>query len=273
MVTVRNPSKGYLDQANVLSKTLDSVARPKQLLILDLNGTLVSRMKSTGSLYLRPYHNRFFDYIFDNFTVMVWSSARPHNVDKMCRIFGEHRKKLRLIWDRTNFGLSTKDYNSKVVTIKDLEFIWKSLPDYDATNTILMDDSPEKTILQPHNHCVVSEFDHHSSTFRNHGEYELASVQSYLEKVQYQDNVSNYIKNHPYVSPANATNSNSNGDDDDDDNDDDDNGDPSDDSLPGVARSTQCYHYIFNKYGEDPAPILCDLGTDDLTARVSRLQL
>ncbi|KAI8338088.1 HAD-like domain-containing protein, partial [Chlamydoabsidia padenii] len=243
------PHQSYVDQTKIPSETLKTPMLKKQLLILDLNGTLVSRLKPTTAFYARPYHDIFFDYIFENFTVMVWSSAQFQNVSNMCRIFGEHRNKLTLVWDRSKFGLTAKEYHTKTLTIKDLERVWKELPDFGPENTLLLDDSPEKTILQPYNHCVVSEFDHKSPVFQSNGDRELMVVKSYLEKVQYQDNVCNYIKNHPFVSSPTDE----------------------DEDSPLPAPSTICYYYVVASNGK---PVSKDLGVDDeLTSRVGQLRL
>lgn len=278
----REPLQSYLDHSNVSSVTLKSPLVKKQLLILDLNGTLVSRLKPTTALYARPYHGKFFDYIFENFDVMVWSSgnclplpmmilalillfhfiAQPQNVNNMCRIFDEHRSKLRLIWDRKKFGLSLKEYNSKTLTIKDLERVWQQLPEFGPTNTILLDDSPEKTVLQPYNHCVVSEFDHKSPDFKARGDCELMLVMAYLKKLQYQDNVCNYIKNHLYVSSPIGVN-------------DEEVGPEEKEGSTAALPSTICYHYVFSKHdGDPPLPTSCDLGVvDELTSKIDRLKL
>jgi hypothetical protein len=43
--------------------------------------------------------------------VMVWSSARPHNVDKMVdRCFGDRREELKAVWARDTLGLAEDDY-------------------------------------------------------------------------------------------------------------------------------------------------------------------
>ncbi|KAI8338089.1 hypothetical protein BC941DRAFT_32552 [Chlamydoabsidia padenii] len=177
---------------------------------------------------------------------MVWSSAQIQNVTNMCRIFGEHQKDLKSVWDRLKFELTTKEYNTKTMTIKDLERVWKELPDFGPKNTLLLKSSPEKTILQPYNHCVVSEFDHKSPIFKSNGDRELMVMKSYLEKLQHQDNVCNYIKNHPFVSS------------------------PTEEQDPPLpAPSAICYYYkVWDK------PTSKDLGVaDDLTSQVERLRL
>lgn len=171
-----------------------------QLLILDLNGTLVSRNRKNKSMYLRPYAQEFFDYVFENFTVMLWSSAQPHSVNYMKRIFGHRQDQLSVVWDRTSLGLPTKDFNRKVVTIKDMSKVWKHYGGkYNATNTVLLDDSRQKTVLQPYNAIHPTEFEHFSTAFVSSGESELLHVMAYLRDIQFQTNISWYIKHQPYV--------------------------------------------------------------------------
>lgn len=192
------PKKSYLDVVSKESVQLNTPLK-NQLLILDLNGTLVSRSKTNKSMYARPYSRKFFDYIFDNFRVMLWSSAQPHSVKFMSRIFGQRKEKLLVSWDRTNFGLSKADYSRKVTTIKDLDKVWSYFKgEYDPTNTIMLDDSPIKAQLQPYNCVHPTEFEHLSQAFVSSGECELLHVMDYLKKLQFQTNVSNYMKHHPY---------------------------------------------------------------------------
>ncbi|KAI8970700.1 HAD-like domain-containing protein [Pilobolus umbonatus] len=189
-------SSRYLKQVYEKSHLLRTPA--PQLLILDLNGTLVYRIKKKG-MYVRPYSSEFFDFIFKHFTVMVWSSAQPQSVDFMCKAFGDHRKTIDLIWDRRSLRLSRADYHRKVQTIKDLQYVWTHYRDrFDASNTILLDDSAEKTQLQPYN-CVHPSTFTHSQEFMKEGECELLHVMDYLKDLQCQSNVANYIKDHPYT--------------------------------------------------------------------------
>lgn len=202
------PSQAYLDLVKKESKTLKE-ARKDILLILDLNGTLVSRNKRNKSMFVRPFSQQFFDYVFDNFTVMLWSSAQTHSVGYMSRIFGDRKQKLGLIWDRHSFKLSQRDFNRKVVTIKDLEKVWQHFDGkFDATNTILLDDSPKKTVLQPYNAVHPTEFEHFSNAFVSSGESELLHVMNYLKTLQFQSNIANYMKNKPYLSKEAPTEKN-----------------------------------------------------------------
>ncbi|KAI9483039.1 MAG: HAD-like domain-containing protein [Benjaminiella poitrasii] len=202
------PKQSYIEIVKVKSNKLNAPLK-NQLLILDLNGTLVSRVRKR-SMYVRPYSGEFFDYIFDNFKVMVWSSAQPSSVYNMCRMFKERKSEISVIWDRTSFGLTDKDYYSKVLTIKDLDIIWKHHNNqYDATNTILLDDSSKKAQLQPFNCIHPTEFVHHSEQFISNGESELLNLMSYLKVLQFQSNVANYIQNNPYDKLPKDTSKNS----------------------------------------------------------------
>ncbi|CDH61404.1 had-like protein [Lichtheimia corymbifera JMRC:FSU:9682] len=173
----------------------------RQLVILDLNGTLVSRINN--GMYVRPYQDLFLDYLFKWFDVMVWSSAQPHSVANMCRLFGSRQPVC--IWDRRCFQLSGSQYNGKFPTIKNLEAVWWAFDQgkkYEAHNTILIDDSSHKSIMQPYNAIHISTFHHRDSRLVNEGDKELIHVMEYLEELRKQSNVSNYIRHHPYKSSS-----------------------------------------------------------------------
>jgi hypothetical protein len=120
-------------------------ATKTKLVILDLNGTLLLRSKSNKSVFLRPYLQSFFAYLFhprvshavsqsvrkpedsqalyiqgestrstENkalLDVMVWSSAQPHSVQAMIETtFKDKAKYLLAVWDRTKFGLTAAQY-------------------------------------------------------------------------------------------------------------------------------------------------------------------
>lgn len=204
--TVQGPIESYLEAARIKSVQLESPLK-NQLLILDLNGTLVSRVNRNKSMYLRPYGQEFFNYIFDNFKVMVWSSAQTHSVNNMSRMFGKNKEKILVLWDRTSFNLSTRDFNRKSLTIKDLDKVWSHFKgEYDATNTILLDDSPKKAQLQPYNCIHPTEFEHTSEDFAANGDAELINVMNYLKKLQFQSNVANYMKENPFHAEEKALN-------------------------------------------------------------------
>src|SRR4051794_19059059 len=156
---------------NITSQPSINLAQPSpKLIILDLNGTLVYR-KKVRNITLRPFIEEFLNYLFNdenNFLVMVWSTARPENVDIMVNmIFEDRRENLIAIWGRDKFGFTEQEYHTHTLSIKNLETVWNALNPqiasfkdklknstnlmFDPTNTILIDDSRAKTQLQPYN--------------------------------------------------------------------------------------------------------------------------
>ncbi|CAO3623337.1 unnamed protein product [Cunninghamella blakesleeana] len=195
----KRPSMEYLDISKQPSTLLTDIQ--KQLLILDLNGTLLSRTRKRTGMFVRPNINNFLNYIFKNFQVMVWSSAQKNSVNRMLQLFEQDINRLSLIWDRSDMGLTIEQFHSKSTTVKDLQKIWDTFDnnEFNATNTILIDDSPSKSVLQPYNCISISTFNHTSSQFLLYGDNELLNVIDYLNKLKYQSNVSNFIQSTPYT--------------------------------------------------------------------------
>ncbi|KAF9573072.1 hypothetical protein EC968_009032 [Mortierella alpina] len=209
----------------VAAQTPVTLKEPRKLLvILDLNGTLFYRNKANKrSVTARPHLSMFLDFLFEHCRVMVWSSAQPHSVETMLSFgFGDRVSRLDRVWSRDHFRLPAVDYARKVLTIKDLEYVWEGIekekkmakPDgggggdkhpkyavqFDQTNTVLIDDSKHKTQLQPHNGLALRDFD--QDLARAGTDNELLKVRAYLEKLIYQENVSAYMRLHPFDSNA-----------------------------------------------------------------------
>ncbi|KAF9517703.1 hypothetical protein BS47DRAFT_475547 [Hydnum rufescens UP504] len=146
---------------------------PRKLVVLDLNGTLVFRPPGPSGkprkIHPRPYMNVFAQFLalHSGLDTMIWSSAQPHNVETMVdRAFGSLRSGLKHVWARDTLGLSQRDFSRKVQTVKDLNILWRDLPEqvlekerYSALNTVLLDDSALKAHLQPYNHLPLPEYD------------------------------------------------------------------------------------------------------------------
>ncbi|KAG0241209.1 hypothetical protein BGW41_006202 [Actinomortierella wolfii] len=226
----------------------------KPLIILDLNGTLFCKNKSTKAHIPRPFLESFNEFLFANFRVMVFSSARPERVGLMVeKGFGERAKDLDRVWSRDFFGLHEADYHRRVLTVKDLDYVWNVLREeqeqeqrqqwqqrqrqvpseeessivegstdgspassdttnsassrenfgasgsssafriptvYDQTNTIIIDDSAEKTQLQPYNRILVKEFKGEQDDIA------LVQVMAYLKEAMYYDNKEERNKRH-----------------------------------------------------------------------------
>ncbi|OCL01707.1 HAD-like protein [Glonium stellatum] len=202
------PTKEYLEQAAKAPERLDRPQRP--LLVLDLNGTLVYRPgRSTTEAIPRPFLQPFLKYIFENFSVMVWSSAKPHNVKRMVQSVLTPKRLSLLIaeWGRDRFGLTEEQYTQNVQVYKELSRIWKDAaitnlhPEQERGrgwgqhNTILLDDSELKASSEPFNLVQIPEFIASEKQMR--GDV-LREVAGYLDEVRMQKDVSAFIKRTPF---------------------------------------------------------------------------
>lgn len=205
---IPNPSPFYLAQAFAPPSTLPDPRRI--LVILDLNGTLLYRptRKQPTNFVERPHARRFLAYCLDSFHLAVWSSARPENVQRMLAqlLTSEQRQRCVVIWGRDRFGLSQDDYDSRVQCYKRLSSMWDH-PDvlashphasqggrWDQSNTVLVDDSPEKGRSEPHNILPIPEF----SGLNNEHVDVLPQVHDYLNTLCYQADISRFMRQSPF---------------------------------------------------------------------------
>ncbi|KAF9881331.1 phosphoprotein phosphatase [Colletotrichum karsti] len=216
---VPDPTAEYLQRASIPSTLLPS---PKPMLVvMDLNGTLLFRpsRRNATSFIERPHAKRFLQYCLDTFHVVIWSSARPANVQSMCDqlLLGApgpegqkdramYRRRVLAIWGRDRFGLSKADYNTRVQVYKRLDMVWNdprvkgSHPDiatggrWDQSNTVLIDDSLEKARSEPFNLVRIPEF------FGEEAEQGLVvpQVHDYINSLCYQSDVSSYMRTNPF---------------------------------------------------------------------------
>ncbi|KAJ1920418.1 hypothetical protein IWQ60_007005 [Tieghemiomyces parasiticus] len=130
---------------------LDVSKRMPLLFVLDLNGTLLCRKKSSSRS--RPFVKELLKYLIQYFYVMVWSSAEQQNVQLMVqRLFGEHQRLLVGRWNRAYCDLQrarpvpkrhdcdnppTKreldKARRKPLAVKDLSKIWDCHSQYPRT--------------------------------------------------------------------------------------------------------------------------------------------
>lgn len=208
MLPAPQPTQEYMDQA--AGEASVSETPGQMLVILDLNGTVLFRPnRNAQTMIARPFLQPFLRYLFDNFKVMVWSSAKPDNVKSLVSkaLDNDLRSQLVAQWARDSFGLSPTNYAQNVQVYKNLKLVWSRSqiqsyhPDYDAGgrfgqhNTVLIDDSAIKASAQPHNLLEIPEF---SATPEQMEGDVLREVAGYLEALRRQTDVSRFIKAEPF---------------------------------------------------------------------------
>lgn len=208
MLPAPAPTEVYLTQAALEPTTAELPNRI--LVILDLNGTLLYRPnRNNKTMIARPFLIPFLRYLFSNFSIMVWSSARPQNVSSLVEQSLEEdlRKSLVAQWTRDDFHLKPEYYNANVQVYKNLDLVWskdeiqRKHPDYESGgrfgqhNTVLIDDTVLKAAAQPHNLLQISEF---SATPQQMQEDKLRDVAGYLDALRTQKDVSTFMKREPF---------------------------------------------------------------------------
>ncbi|KAK4179072.1 HAD-like domain-containing protein [Triangularia setosa] len=204
---VPNPSPSYLTRASFPPSP--SPHPHPLLLVIDLNGTLLHRPSSRRShnYIRRPHTEKFLAYCIDTFSVVIWSSARPDNVAKMCDtlLTSDQKGRVLAIWGRDKFNLTDKDYSRRVQVYKRLGTVWNDAninPNglWDQGNTVLIDDSAEKARSEPHNAVTIPEFLGDLTPAEEGGrEWEvLPAVHEYLNKLAATQDVSRFIRQSPF---------------------------------------------------------------------------
>jgi predicted nicotinamide N-methyase len=151
----------------------------RHLLVFDLNGLLVDRRRSAFAepdgtrrapsavlgkfhVYDRPHVAEFVRWAFEHFTVGVWSSAQQHNARALVNhVWGKSRDKLAFVWGQercTHVGAMdpARGAGSKPILLKDLRVLWShpSFARFGPRNTLLLDDSPYKAVLNPEHTAI-----------------------------------------------------------------------------------------------------------------------
>jgi TFIIF-interacting CTD phosphatase-like protein len=148
------------------------------LVILDLNGTLAetsfNKINSadgiqpdikarTKYVYFRPHMKEFIEWLFsqEDIQVGVWTSCIKENAMPLVQgIFGKHVDELKFIYTREDCK-NNRTKEDKYGTIKDLNKIWSTMGQahgWDRDNTIIVEDSPHKLIMQPQNLLLIGEY-------------------------------------------------------------------------------------------------------------------
>lgn len=197
----------------------------KKLLILDINGLLAdilrpapkdhaADIKIAGrAVFRRPFYIDFLKFCFEMFDVGLWSSRSKKIMDGIVYyLMGDMREKLLFCWDIsycTETAFKTLENRHKPLVLKELRKIWEkhdqTLPfdvgNYNETNTVLVDDSPYKALLNPPHTAIFP----HSYTFHDMGDNSLGAggeLRVYLEKLAAAEDTQKYIHEHPFGQTA-----------------------------------------------------------------------
>ncbi|KEH21701.1 ubiquitin-like domain-containing CTD phosphatase 1 isoform X2 [Medicago truncatula] len=182
-------------------------------------------MIAKKAVYKRPFCSEFLNFCFENFDVAVWSSRIEYSSTSTLFYIMSLNSYLVLnlsafifqllplfsgtysvsISQCTVTNISTLEDKRKTVVFKDLRKIWDkydpNLPwekgYYNESNTLLLDDSPYKGLLNPPYNSIFP----HSFTYRKKKDKSLGvggELRQYLEKLAKVEDMVKYVEKHPH---------------------------------------------------------------------------
>nr|XP_043616182.1 uncharacterized protein LOC122588108 [Erigeron canadensis] len=193
----------------------------KKLVIFDVNGLLADVVLSgpkdvkadvvikRRAIFKRPFLDDFLSFCFERFNVGIWSSRTKPVLDPVVDfLLGDLKNKLLFLWDAskcTNSGLRTPEDRHKPIVFKDLRKIWDKKDTenrwvkgtFNESNTLLLDDSPYKALLNPKHSGIYPA----SYTYKNKDDDFLGpkgELRIYLEGLVAADSVKSYVEQHPF---------------------------------------------------------------------------
>ncbi|KAJ0247835.1 FCP1 homology domain-containing protein [Hirschfeldia incana] len=191
----------------------------RNLIVFDLNGILADIARgNTGdcvpdgkisfrSVFKRPFVDTFLDFCFEKFDVGIWSSRRIGLNYMTDIVMGNHAKNLLFSFDQricitTNF--KTLENTTKPIFLKDLRTVWNRFGTclscgkrkYDETNTLLVDDSPDKALCNPP-HTGIFPFPYQYTDREDSALGPDGELRKYMERLVDAENVQKFVEENP----------------------------------------------------------------------------
>ncbi|KAF8052336.1 hypothetical protein N665_1572s0017 [Sinapis alba] len=191
----------------------------RKLVVFDLNGILADIARgNTGecvpdgkisfrSVFKRPFVATFLDFCFEKFDVGIWSSRRI-GLDYMTDIvMGNHARNLLFSFDQSiciTTDFKTLENTTKPLFLKDLRTVWNRFGTclscgkrkYDETNTLLVDDSPDKALCNPP-HTGIFPFPYQYTDREDSALGPDGELRKYMERLVDAENVQKFVEENP----------------------------------------------------------------------------
>ncbi|KAK9290082.1 hypothetical protein L1049_008246 [Liquidambar formosana] len=161
-------------------------------------------------VYKRPFCDEFVKFCFERFEVGLWSSSNKWNIDKVldCAMKGV-KDKLLFVWVTLNpNAFKALEKKDKPIFLKELKKLWEdkecrllSTGQYSSSNSLLLDDMPYKSLLNPPNTAIFPrqyKADHVNDTALG----PKGDLGLYLDGLADADDVPSYVEKHPFGQPA-----------------------------------------------------------------------
>lgn len=218
-----------IGDTSLLPKADDSNFR-KKLVVIDVNGLLADVvllpregykaektqqyqadiiLPGSRAVFKRPYCDEFLQFCFERFNVGLWASTSRYNIERVLDfLMRDTQHKLLFFWDQsycTDTGFRTVENNSKPLVLKQIRKLWEkkdpSLPwnkgDYDESNTLLLETSPSKALLNPP-HTAIFPYSYRYWKTEDNSLGPEGDLRIYLEKLAASENVQKFVEQNPF---------------------------------------------------------------------------
>ncbi|KAF5742734.1 C-terminal domain small phosphatase isoform X2 [Tripterygium wilfordii] len=101
----------------------------------------------------------------------------------------------------TNTGLKTLENEDKPLFLKERKEMWNAFEEYNATNTLLVDDSPYKALKNPA-HTVIFPKSYNHMDVNDFSLGDNGDLRMYLKDLVNASNVQDYVRQHPFGQPT-----------------------------------------------------------------------
>lgn len=229
----RNGGNSKISQCSV-ERPIISNSKNK-LLILDVNGLLADCVSDVPNgyyqpepdfwvrrrkVYKRPFCDDFLQFCFDRFHVGIWSSRAKCNVDDVIKhLMGKSASRLLFCWNQshcTTTKFSTVENKEKPLVLKELRKLWEKLEpglpwekgEFHESNTLLVDDSPYKALVNPM-HTAIFPYSYRYHYTKDSSLGPKGDLRGYLERLAMADNVQEFVSRNEFgqrpIRPANPS--------------------------------------------------------------------
>ncbi|CAH9084393.1 unnamed protein product [Cuscuta europaea] len=202
-----------------------TIGKKRKLVVMDINGILAIAVRypvpggasfpGRWTIAKRPFCEDFLHFCFERFDVGIWTSrAKADYLDQIVDyLLGNMKKKLLFVWDWSycsRTGFMTPENRYKPLLCKELKKIWENdWPNqpsvkgyYNESNTLLVDDSPNKALLNP-SHTAIFPHSYTESTMMNDQSLGPGGdLREYLEGLAGAEDVRTYVQDHPFGQKA-----------------------------------------------------------------------
>lgn len=202
----------------------------KKLLVIDVSGLLAdvvllprenykadeilefkpdTILPGSRAVFKRPYCDEFLQFCFERFKVGVWSSTSRFSIERnLDFLMRDSQQKLLFCWDQsecTDTGFRTVENINRPLILKQLKKLWEKkdpnlpwdLGEYNESNTLLLETSPSKALLNPP-HTAIFPYPYRYWKTDDNALGPEGDLRMYLERLAASENVQKFVEQNPF---------------------------------------------------------------------------